>query len=136
MIDYNNKKILYFDGVCNLCQNSVQFVLKRNTKNDIYFASLQSEAGQAMLQHFNLPLNQFNSFIYIENEKFYNRSTAFLTLTKSLKNAWPLLYSFIIVPKFIRDGVYNIIAKNRYRWFGKTEQCWLPKPQWKERFLG
>jgi predicted DCC family thiol-disulfide oxidoreductase YuxK len=135
MIDLTNKKIVLFDGVCNLCNTSVQFVIKHNKKKNIQFASLQSDAGKAILQHYNLLDLNLNSFVFVQNGTIYVRSSAALKVAKYLNGAWPLLHCFIIVPQFIRDGVYKLIANNRYRWFGKKEQCYLPTPELKERFL-
>ena len=130
-----SKKIILFDGVCNLCSNSVQFVLKRDKKNKFQFASLQGNYGQRILKEYNLSPETFNSFILLEEGKIYTRSTGALRMLKYLGGGWILLYGFIIIPGFIRDSVYNFIARNRYKWFGKREECWLPKPEWKEKFL-
>lgn len=131
----DNKSILLFDGVCNLCNSSVQFIIKRDKKNRFLFASLQGKKGQELLSKFNLPLNDLNSFVLIENEKAYTRSTGALRAFKKLSGGWKLWYALIIIPKFIRDAVYKWIAKNRYRWFGKKEECMIPTPELKERFL-
>ena len=127
--------IILFDGVCNLCNSSVQFILKRDRKKLFHFGSLQGKAGQEYLRRFNLPTDNFNSFMLVENGKLYTRSTGALRMLKHLGGGWSLLYAFIIIPRFIRDAVYNWIAKNRYKWFGKQEACWLPTPELKERFL-
>lgn len=127
--------IILFDGVCNLCNSSVQFVIKHDKDKKFMFASLQSTAGQLLLKQFDLPLQDFNSFILIENEKIFLKSTAALMVAKQLKGAVKLLYGFIVVPPFIRNGAYNFIAKNRYKWFGKKDSCILPTPELKARFL-
>lgn len=127
--------IILFDGVCNLCNSSVQFVIKHDKDKKFMFASLQSTAGQLLLKQFDLPLQDFNSFILIENEKVFLKSTAALMVAKQLKGAVKLLYGFIVVPPFIRNGAYNFIAKNRYKWFGKKDSCILPTPELKARFL-
>lgn len=127
--------IILFDGVCNLCNNTVQFILKRDKKEQFRFGSLQGNAGQQLLQRFHLPTTDFGSFVLVEGDRFYTRSTAVLRMLKRLGGGWSLLYSFIIVPKFIRDGVYNLVARNRYKWFGKREECMVPKPELKARFL-
>lgn len=129
------QKIVLFDGVCNLCSSSVQFILKRDKKQQFLFGSLQGEYGQNMLQKFGLPSTEFNSFMLIEGETLYTKSSGALRMLKHLGGGWQLLYAFIIVPKFIRDAVYGWIAKNRYKWFGKKNECWLPRPEWKARFL-
>ena len=130
-----DKKIVLFDGVCNLCSNSVQFIIRHDKKNQFLFGSLQGKAGQEYLKKFNLPEDSFNSFMLVENDKLYTRSSGALRMLKYIGNGWQLLYGFIIVPKFIRDGVYNFIAKNRYKWFGKKDACWIPTPELKGKFL-
>ncbi len=127
--------VIYFDGVCNLCTGAVQFVLKRDRKEVFQFASLQGEAGQKMLLENELPSHHYKSFIIEENGKIYTGSTAALRVLKLLGGLWPVLYVFIIVPPFVRDAVYNFISDHRYKWFGKKESCWLPKPEWEKRFL-
>jgi predicted DCC family thiol-disulfide oxidoreductase YuxK len=130
-----DKHVIFFDGVCNLCQQSVQFMLKRDKKGIFSFASLQSPfAEKALLPH-GISTEVMNTFILLENNTIYTRSTAALRVAKKLSGLWPLLYAFIIVPAFIRDAVYNWIARNRYRWFGKNESCWVPREEWKSRFL-
>lgn len=129
------KKIVLFDGVCNLCNRSVQFIIKRDHHKQFHFASLQGKTGQQLLAQFHLPADNLNSFILIENGTLYRKSSAALRIARKLGAAWPLLYGFIIVPAFIRDAVYSLIAKNRYKWFGKTESCMIPAPGLKERFL-
>jgi predicted DCC family thiol-disulfide oxidoreductase YuxK len=128
-------KIVLFDGVCNLCNSSVQFIIKRDKKKQFRYASLQGKFGQEFLKKHNLPADYFNSFILLENEKVYSSSTGALRMLKHLGGAWSLLYGFIILPKFMRDGVYNWIARNRYKWFGKKDSCMIPTPDLKERFL-
>ena len=135
MIKAENKKIVLFDGVCNLCSSSVQFILKKDKKDQFLFGSLQGEAGQQYLKQFNLPEDTFNSFMLVEDKTLYTRSTAALRMLKHLGGGWSLLYAFIIVPKFIRDAVYNLVAKNRYKWFGKKDACWIPTPALKAKFL-
>jgi predicted DCC family thiol-disulfide oxidoreductase YuxK len=132
----NDKSLILFDGVCNLCDSSVQFILLRDKKDRFRFASLQSDYGQNILKQHNLPTEKFNSLALIENGKLYQRSTGALRIARRLKGAWPMLFAFIIVPPFIRNFVYDIIARNRYRWFGKKESCMMPRPEWKQKFLG
>ncbi len=126
--------VILFDGYCNLCSRSVQFVLKHDRKAKFRFASLQSEYGKTMLQKHQLPTQSFGTFVLVEDDKIHFKSTAALRVVKSLSGMWPVLYIFIIVPRFIRDAVYGFVARNRYKWFGKRDSCWLPKPEWKERF--
>ena len=127
--------VILFDGVCNLCNASVQYVIKHDKKRLFRFASLQSFFGEKVLKENKLPYNTFNSFILLDRNKIYSRSTAALLVAKKLSGLTKLLYGFIIVPKFIRDFVYNLIAKNRYKWFGKKEACWVPSPQLKSLFF-
>jgi predicted DCC family thiol-disulfide oxidoreductase YuxK len=127
--------VIYFDGVCNLCTGSVQFVLKRDKKKIFRFASLQGEGGRKLLKDYQLPALNYKTFIVEEGGKIFTRSTAALRVFKHLGGAWSLLYIFIIIPAFIRDAVYNFVSNNRYSWFGKTDECWLPKAEWKNRFI-
>lgn len=130
----NDKPVILFDGVCNLCTGSVQFILKRDKEKKFMFASLQSNYGQALLKQFDLSTTTFNSFILYQDRKIYTRSTAALRMFQQLKG-WKWVKIFWIVPKFIRDGVYNLIAKNRYKWFGQKNVCWLPTIDLKARFF-
>lgn len=127
--------VILFDGVCNLCSRVVQFIIKRDRKNVFRFASLQSDFGNSVLQKFNLPADVFDSFIVYKAGKIYTKSTGALLVAKNLSGAWPLLYVFIFVPSFIRNSVYEVIARNRYKWFGKKEACWLPTPALGIKFL-
>ncbi len=131
----SNRPIILFDGVCNLCSGAVQFVLKRDKKQQFRFASLQGNAGQELLKQYNLPQNNFNSFVLIDDGKVFTKSNAALEVAKRLNGGWKLLYAFKIIPKFIRDVVYRLIANNRYKWFGKKETCWLPILELRSRFL-
>ncbi|MDO6429792.1 thiol-disulfide oxidoreductase DCC family protein [Flavitalea sp. BT771] len=126
---------MLFDGVCHLCSSSVQFILKRDRRGIFRFASLQSEVGQSLLRHSGLPADQLDSFVLVENNKVYTRSAGALRVCRKLDGAWPLLSFFRIIPRPLRDAVYNWIARRRYRWFGKNDSCWLPSPEWKSRFL-
>ena len=126
---------IFFDGVCNLCNGFVQFVIKNDPKGYFRFASLQSEEAQPYLEGCNYPADQLNSVVLFENGKCYAKSTAALRVFRKLSGAWPLFFASIIVPRFIRDGVYDFIATKRYRWFGKQESCMLPTPELKQRFL-
>ncbi|HEX5024842.1 MAG TPA: thiol-disulfide oxidoreductase DCC family protein [Agriterribacter sp.] len=127
--------VILFDGVCNLCNGSVQFIIRKDTKSRFYFSSLQGRTGQELLQQFHLPATDFNSFVLVEGDKVYTESTAVLRVFKLLGGAWSVLFAGIIIPRFIRDAMYRLIAKNRYKWFGKREHCMLPTPALKKRFL-
>jgi len=130
-----SKYIVFFDGVCNLCDRTVQFILKRDRKKRFLFGSLQGKTGQEYLHKYHLPADKFHSFMLIEGNVLYTRSTAVLRMLKHLGRGWQLLYVFIYIPQPIRDGVYTLIATNRYKLFGKKDQCSLPTPDEKERFL-
>lgn len=134
MVEQN--PVLLFDGVCNLCSRSVQFVLKHNKKENIRFASLQSEFGTKTLATSNLPSDYTSSLVFLDNGKTYVKSDAALKLVKHLSGFWKLGSIFLLVPKFIRNPVYNWVARNRYKWFGKKEVCWIPEKKWSDRFLG
>jgi len=127
--------VVLFDGVCNLCNSSVQFLIRRDRQARLRFASLQSEFGQAVLQKFNLPQSDFNSFVLWEGEKIYLRSSAALRIARYLGGFWRFFQIFWIVPPFIRNALYDLIARNRYKWFGKKTECMMPRPELKERFL-
>lgn len=127
--------IILFDGVCNLCSGLVQFIIKRDPKNLFQFASLQSLYGQSQLVRFNLDKNSFYSIILIRENQIFQRSDAALEVAKRLGYGWPLVYSLKIIPRFIRDGIYTWISNNRYRFFGKKNECWIPDPTLKKRFI-
>jgi predicted DCC family thiol-disulfide oxidoreductase YuxK len=127
--------VILFDGVCNFCNSSVQFVIKRDPKRYFRYAPLQSAYGQAELARYGLPVESFGSFVLVEDGKAYTRSTASLRVARKLSGAWPVLYAFIIVPAFLRNMVYEFIAQNRYRWFGKRAQCMIPNAEQRALFL-
>ena len=127
--------LILFDGVCNLCSGFVQFVIARDKAGYFKFGSLQSEVAQPYLEKCRLQGSELTSVVLYENGECFTRSDAALRIFKKLSGGWPVLYGFIVVPKFIRNQVYNFIATNRYRWFGKQESCWLPTPELKSRFL-
>jgi predicted DCC family thiol-disulfide oxidoreductase YuxK len=126
--------IILFDGVCNFCNSAVDFVIKRDKRSVFKFAALQSQAGQKILADNNLTDIDPNSFIFIEGNNIYFKSTAALRVCRYLDGWWPSMYGFIIVPKKIRDGVYSWVAKNRYKWFGK-DSCTIPNAEVRARFL-
>jgi predicted DCC family thiol-disulfide oxidoreductase YuxK len=130
-----NHKIILFDGVCNLCNTSVNFLISHD-KNDIFrFASLQSDIGIELQKKFNLDPEELKTFFLIDGDKYYSRSTAALRAAKELGFPWNLAYIFILVPPFIRNGVYRLISRYRYKWFGKRSTCRLPSPEEKAKFL-
>jgi predicted DCC family thiol-disulfide oxidoreductase YuxK len=128
------EKIILFDGICNFCNASVQFIIKRDPQAHFRFASLQSEVGKKMLTKYRIP-EDINSFILIAGERYYTKSSAALRVCKHLKGFWKLFYVFILVPRPIRDCFYRFIAGNRYKWFGKRESCMIPSEDIRKRFL-
>jgi predicted DCC family thiol-disulfide oxidoreductase YuxK len=110
-------------------------MLQRDRRKRLRFASLQGEAGQKILQANHLPPDHFNSFILEENGILYTKSSGALRAFKLMGGPWSLLYALVIIPRFLRDRIYRFISENRYKWFGKKEVCWIPKPEWNNRFL-
>jgi predicted DCC family thiol-disulfide oxidoreductase YuxK len=129
------ERILLFDGVCNLCNGVVQFIIQRDPKARFKFAALQSKAGQALLVKYHLPIGDFDSFVYLSGDKLYLRSAAVLHVLKDLGGIWQLFYVLMIFPKPVRDFIYQLIAKSRYNVFGRTDSCMVPSPELKARFL-
>lgn len=129
------KSVILFDGVCNLCNASIDFILKRDKKNQFLVGALQEEAGQKLLSKFEVNPEYLDSLVLIEDEKIYFRSTAAIRIAKHLSGLWPIFYGFIILPPSIRDGIYNLVGRNRYSWFGKKNTCRLPSPEEKAKFL-
>ncbi|HLO29228.1 MAG TPA: thiol-disulfide oxidoreductase DCC family protein [Anaerolineales bacterium] len=130
------QRIILFDGVCNLCNGSVIFVLQRERKPTFKFASIQSEAGKELLEWYGFPPGYNQAVILLEHGRVYLGSTAALKIGQQLKFPWSLLaYAGFIVPKFIRDWVYDQIARHRYQWFGKRDVCMTPTENLKTRFL-
>lgn len=127
--------VVLFDGVCNLCNSFVQFIIMRDPKSRIHFAALQSNYGQEQLNKFSIPASLFESIVLIKKGKIYQHSNAVLEICRLMGAMWPVLYIFKIIPAFIRDLIYNWIANNRYRWFGRQEECMIPTPALKARFL-
>ena len=127
--------IVLFDGVCNLCNGSVQFLIKRDREALFRFASLQSETGQKLQADLGMDSQALDSVILVEDGRWYKESDAALRIARNLPGAWQLLTAFRIIPRPLRDAAYRLIARNRYRWFGKTETCWLPTPELRGRFL-
>lgn len=127
--------VIFFDGICNLCNGAVQFVIEKDRQNYFKFAALQSEFAKNALSNAELKVKHGDSFVLLENGKVYEQSTAALKVARKLNGLWPLLYGFIIVPPLIRNAVYKYVARNRYKWFGKQESCWVPTPELKSKFL-
>ena len=130
-----NHHIILFDGVCNFCNFWVNFIIDRD-KDDIFkFAALQSEAGQKLLNKFNMKTEDFDTFILIDGEICFTKSTAALKIARKLNFPVKILYYFIFIPKFLRDLIYSLIAKNRYRFFGKRDVCRIPSYEERKKFL-
>ena len=127
--------VILFDGICNFCDSSVNFIIKRDNAGYFKFAPLQSEIGQKLLDEYKIDKLGTDSIILIENKTAYTHSTAALRIARKLGGIWSLLYIFIIVPKFIRDFFYRLFAKYRYKMFGKKAECMIPTPEIRERFL-
>ncbi len=128
------KSLILFDGYCNLCNGAVQFVLKRDKKRQFYFASLSWEVAEQLLEKYP-EFKLVDSILLFENNKLRAKSSAALKIAPHLGGLWWMTGIFWVVPKFVRDGIYNWIARNRYKWFGKKEACMMPTPELKSRFL-
>ncbi len=127
--------IILFDGVCNFCNSWVNFTIRHDDRNFFQFAPLQSESAIELLKTYGVHNEETDSVVVIENGKAYTYSTAALRIAKGLGGIWSVAYVFTIVPKLVRDAVYKWIAKNRYKWFGEKDQCMIPTPEIKSRFL-
>ena len=127
--------IILFDGVCNLCNDAVDFIIKRDRKNHFKFTSLQDNITQNLLREFRTEERHLNSIILIRGNQIFYKSRAALEISKKLGGIWPVFYLFIVFPSFLRDTIYDWIAKNRYKWFGKKETCRLPSEDEKSKFL-
>jgi predicted DCC family thiol-disulfide oxidoreductase YuxK len=129
-----NDKIVLFDGVCNFCDASVQFIIRHDKTNSLKFASLQSSLGQRLIAQYNIP-KETDSVIFIEDGRAYVKSDAALRIAKYFGGIWKLIQVFTIVPSSVRNFFYDSIARNRYKWFGKKDACMIPTPEQRERFL-
>jgi predicted DCC family thiol-disulfide oxidoreductase YuxK len=129
------KPVILFDGICNFCNAMVNFIIRQDKKNVFRFCALQSDSGKRLLEQYKINWKQTDSFVVIENGKAHQKSNAALKLYNRLPWYWKWTQLFWIVPKFIRDAVYNFIAKNRYSWFGKKEECMIPAKEVREKFL-
>jgi predicted DCC family thiol-disulfide oxidoreductase YuxK len=131
----NENPVILFDGVCNFCNGAINFVLKQDKKGVFRFAPLQSEAGRRLLQQYNLPTEEFESFVLIDQGKVYKKSNAALRVMNKLPWYWKESQIFRLIPTIFRDAIYDFIARNRYKWFGKKDQCMVPTPEMRSRFL-
>ncbi len=127
--------IILFDGVCNFCNASINWIIRRDRRARFRFAPLQSPAGERLQREHGLDPAALDTMLLVDNARAYLRSTAALRIVRDLSFPWPLLYAFIIVPPPIRDSFYTAFANRRYRWFGKKDECMIPSPEVRERFL-
>ena len=134
-LELEGKRIVLFDGVCNLCNRSIQQLIRLDKKNQFVYGSLQGSTATKLFETLHLPPGKFDSIVFIDNGQVFSKSTAVLRISWYLGGGWKLFYVFSLLPKFLRDPVYNLIAKNRYKWFGKKQACWLPTPELKNLFL-
>jgi len=131
----NPRLVLLFDGVCNLCNGLVQFVIKRDSKGKIRFAALQSQAGRAFPKKHKLPIQELETLVLVKDGKALTKSSGALTLLRELGGVWSWFYIFMIIPIPIRNWVYDLVARNRYSIFGQSKACMIPTPDMKRRFL-
>ena len=127
--------IILFDGVCNFCNGSVNFVIAHDAQNYFKFAPLQSDVAQSLLEKHNIDKAATDSVILIEDETAFTHSTAALRIARKLDGAWSWFYVFVIIPKFVRDFCYKLFAKYRYKFFGKKDLCMMPTAEIKEKFI-
>jgi predicted DCC family thiol-disulfide oxidoreductase YuxK len=127
--------IVLFDGVCNFCNASINFIIDRDSGNNFRFAALQSETGRKLLEQHGYNNNILDSVVLIKNNRVYKKSAAALEIVRELNGLWPVLYIFKLLPSFILDILYNVIARNRYKLFGKADVCRIPTPQLKQKFI-
>jgi predicted DCC family thiol-disulfide oxidoreductase YuxK len=131
-----HKQLILFDGVCNLCNASIQYVIKHDKKNQFMFTALQSEASKQIIDEFNIDITKTDSILlYSKDNGITSKSSAALKVASKLGFPINLLSAFYIIPPFIRNWVYDYVAKNRYKWYGKKETCMIPTPELKAKFL-
>lgn len=129
------KSLILFDGVCNLCNGFVTFLIPRDRKNHFQFGSLQSPKVIELLRAYHYMTTELSTVILIEDDKLYTRSTAVLRIARRLGGIWVLAYPLILLPSFLRDWLYDLVARNRYRFFGRKDTCMIPRPEWRDRFV-
>lgn len=130
-----DKKIILFDGVCNLCNGAVQFIIKRDKKDVFRFAALQEATGQKLIEENEIYVPDMESMVLIEADAYYTKSSAALRIAYEFGGLWKLLKLFEWLPVPLRDALYNLIARNRYKWFGKQDNCMIPTPELRAKFL-
>ena len=134
IIENLDRPVLLFDGVCNLCNGIVRFVIRFDASGEFLFAPLQSDVGQALLDRHGLPTDDFDSFVLVDGGEYYTKSTAALKTARRLDGPWPLLAPLLSLPEGVRDAVYDFVADHRYQVFGKKDECPVPAPETRERF--
>ena len=134
-IQLSDHPVILFDGICNFCNAGINFIIKQDKKRVFRFSALQSGTGQRLLEEHRLSKEGFESFLLIENGKVYQKSTAGLKVYNKLPWYWKWTQLGWLAPRFVRDAIYDLIARNRYKWFGKKEHCMVPSPDTKNRFL-
>jgi len=127
--------VILFDGVCNLCDSFVQFIIKRDKKGLFRFASLQSEVGKTLLEGSEVDPEELSTVVMVYQNKYYTHSNVPLVVVKRFGGLWPLLYVFVIIPAPLRNAIYYWVGRNRYKWFGKKDACMMPTPEIRQRFL-
>jgi predicted DCC family thiol-disulfide oxidoreductase YuxK len=127
--------VVLFDGVCNLCNGFVAFVIPRDPRGRIRFAALQSDAARRLMAQTGVTAGGADSIVLVEGQRAFVRSDAALRIARHLRFPWPILYGLVVVPRPLRDWIYDIVARNRFRWFGRRDVCMLPGPDTKDRFL-
>ena len=130
-----DQPVVLFDGVCNFCSASIQFVIKRNARADLKFCQLQSETGRKLTAEYDLSDLGLNSMVLIDRGRAYIKSSAALHIARFMDRPWPLMFGIIVIPPFIRHRVYGWIGQRRYQWLGKRDSCWVPDPEIQNRFL-
>lgn len=129
------KSLIFFDGVCTLCNNSIDFIIRKDNKGRFLVGSLQDEYSKKILSKYDVKEDYLDSLVLLEKDEVYYRSTAALKIARHLSGLWPIFYPLILLPRFLRDPVYDWIGQNRYRWFGKKDSCRIPTPEEKEKFI-
>jgi predicted DCC family thiol-disulfide oxidoreductase YuxK len=130
-----HERIIVFDGVCNWCNAWVSFMIDHDPHGKFKFGTLQSEPAQQILQDLQLSTENFETFLLLEQTRVFSKSTAALRIARHLSGFWPLFYLFIVVPRPLRDAIYNFVARHRYKWMGKAEACRVPTPNERARFV-
>lgn len=134
-MNIEQQKIIVFDGACNLCNRWVQFVIKHDRDKIYKFCSIQSDTGKKITKQFLRGTDELKTIIFIDGNRLYIKSTAALYIVKNLSGVWSFLFVFVSIPKFIRNFIYDIVAKNRYKWFGKADKCMAPSKDIMDRFI-